>query len=106
MIVLAVEEEVDRELDEEREDELEEGLDEGLERGAGGGVEAGPDGEAGVGGLPGVQEGGFQYPALDELPGLQGVVSLLHQIVPDVLFPDDDHRVDGVGQGPQLGPLF
>ena len=33
--------------------------------------------------LPGGHEGGLQHPALDELPGLQSLVGLLHQVVPN-----------------------
>ena len=47
-----------------------------------------------------------QHPALDELPGLQGVVRLLHQVLADAVLADMDDGVDAVGKTPQLGPLF
>ena len=57
-------------------------------------------------GLPCCQHGVLQHPALDDLPGLQGVVGLLDQVVADALLADVDDGVDAVGNAPQLGPLF
>ncbi len=59
-----------------------------------------------LGRLPGGEQGVLQHPALDELPGLQGVVGLLDQVVPDAVLSHDENGVDAVGQAPQLGPLF
>lgn len=56
--------------------------------------------------LPGRHEGVFQHPALNELPGLQGVVCLLDQIIPDSVFPHNEDGIDAVGQSTQLGALF
>ena len=44
--------------------------------------------------------------ALNQLPGLQGIVRLLHQVVADTVLTYMNDGVQGRGQAPQLGPLF
>ena len=48
----------------------------------------------------------LQNPALDEFPGLQRIVGLLDEVLPDAILADVDDGVDGVGQPSQLGSLF
>ena len=58
-------------------------------------------------GLPGGEHGALQHPAFDELPGLQGLIGLLHQIVSNAVLSDLHNRVcllytsrdDGQGGG-------
>ena len=44
--------------------------------------------------------------ALDELPGLQGIVGLLDQVFADAVLADVDNGVDAVCQAPKLGALL
>ena len=69
------------------------------------GVIAGGAGQ-GLGQFPRLLRGGFQHVEFDQLPGGEGVVHLLHQLVPDAPLP---HLEDGLGVGGdalQRRPLF
>lgn len=59
-----------------------------------------------IGGLAGIEGGGVEHRALDELVSFEGCVRLLHHAVVHIGFADDDGGLEMVGETAQMANVL